>query len=70
MDERKLNEYRVLMGKPEGKGPLGRPRSRWVHNIKIDLREIELDGMEWIDLTQDRYSWRARMNRIMNLRVP
>jgi hypothetical protein len=46
--------YRILVGKPEGKQPLGRPRCRWVDNIKIDLREIGLDGVDWIDLAQDR----------------
>jgi hypothetical protein len=59
----KMNEYRILVGKPEEKGPLGRPRSRWVENIKMDLREIE------IDLVQDRDQWRALVNRVMNLRV-
>jgi hypothetical protein len=50
----KKNAYSLLVGKPEGKRPLGRPRSRWVVNIKMDLREIEWDGMDWIDLAQDR----------------
>jgi hypothetical protein len=50
----KRNAYRILMRKPGGKRPLGRPRGRWVDNIKIDLREIEWDGMDWIDLAQDR----------------
>jgi hypothetical protein len=48
------NAYRILVGKPEGKRPLGRPRRRWMDNIKIDLREIGLDGMKWIDLVKDR----------------
>jgi hypothetical protein len=48
------NAYRILVGKPEGKKPLGRPRCRWVDNIKIDLRETKWDGMDWIDLAQDR----------------
>jgi hypothetical protein len=49
-----MNAYTILMGKPEGKRPLGRPKRRWVDNIKMDLREIEVDGMDWIDLAQDR----------------
>jgi hypothetical protein len=57
------------VGKPEGKRPLGRPRRRWLENIKIDLREIECDGMDWIDLAQDRDQWRALVNTVMNLRV-
>jgi hypothetical protein len=56
--------------KPEGKRPLGRLRRRWVDNIKMDLREIELDGMDWIDLVQDRDQRRAIVNTMMNLRVP
>jgi hypothetical protein len=64
------NAYRILVGKPEGKIPLGRPRRRWVDNIKMDLREIGWDGMDWIDLTQNRDQWRALVNTIMNLRVP
>jgi hypothetical protein len=66
----KRNAYRILVGKPEGKTPLGRPRRRWVGNIKMVLREIGLDGMDWIDLAQDRDQWRALVNTIMNLRVP
>jgi hypothetical protein len=58
------------VGKPERKRPLGRPRRRWVDNIKVDLREIERDGMDWIDLAQDREQWRALVNMVMNLRVP
>jgi hypothetical protein len=58
------------VGKPEGKRPLGRPRCRWVDNIKIDLRETGWDGMDWIDLAQDRDQWRALVNMVMNLRVP
>jgi hypothetical protein len=59
-----------LAGKPEGKRPVGRPRRRWVDNIKIDLGEIGWDGMDWIDLAQDRNHWRALVNTVMNLRVP
>jgi hypothetical protein len=66
----KRNAYRILMGKPEGKRPLGRPRCRWVDNIKIDLREVGQDGMVWIDLAQDRDQWRALVNMVMNRRVP
>jgi hypothetical protein len=58
------------MGKPEGKRPLGRLRHRWVDYIKIDLREKEWDGMDWIDLAQDKDQWRALANTVMNLRVP
>jgi hypothetical protein len=66
----KWNVYRILVGKPEGKRPLGRPRCSWVNNIKMDLREIKWDGMDWIDLSQDRDPRRALVNTIMNLRVP
>jgi hypothetical protein len=55
----KKNEYRILVGKPERKRPLGRPRQRWVDNIKIYLREIRWGGMDWIDLAQDRDQWRV-----------
>jgi hypothetical protein len=64
------NTHRILVGKPEGKRPLGRPRHRWVDNIKIDLREIGWDGMDWLNLAQDRDQWRALVNTVMNLRVP
>jgi hypothetical protein len=67
---KKRNAYRILVRKPEGKRPLERPRRKWVYNIKIDLREIEWDGMDWIDLAQDRDQWRAVVNMVMNLRVP
>jgi hypothetical protein len=66
----KRNAYRILVGKPEGKSPLGRPRRRGVDNIKMDLREIGWDGMDCIDLAQDRDRWRALVNTVMNLRVP
>jgi transcription termination factor 2 len=62
--------YRVLVGRPQGKRPLGRPRRRWKDNIKIDLREIGMDGANWIRLAQDRVQWRVFMNTVMNLRVP
>jgi hypothetical protein len=64
------NAYRILVGNPEGKRPLGRPRHRWVDNFKMDLREIEWDGGDWIDLAQYRDQWRALVNAVMNLRVP
>jgi hypothetical protein len=60
----------LLVGKQEGRRPLGIPRHRWVDNIKMDLREIGWDGMAWLDLTQDRDQWRALVNAVMNLRVP
>jgi hypothetical protein len=63
------NVYRVLVGKPEGKRPLGRPRRRWEDGIKMDLREIGWGGVEWIHLAQDRDRWRAVVNAVMNLRV-
>jgi hypothetical protein len=66
----KRNVYRLLVGKPERKSPLGRPRRRWIDNIKTDLLEIGLNVVDWIGLTQDRYSWRALVNAVMNLRVP
>jgi hypothetical protein len=66
----KRNVYRVVVGKPEGKRLLGRPKRRWVDNIKMDLREIEWSDVDWIDLTQDRDQWRALVNTVMNLRVP
>jgi len=62
--------YKLLMGKPEGKRPLGRPRRRWQDNIKLDLQEVGCGGMDWIDLAQDRDRWRAVVNEVMNLRVP
>jgi hypothetical protein len=62
--------YRVLVGRPKGKRPLGRPRRRWEDNIKMDLREIGIDGVNWIQLAQDKVQWRACVNTVMNLRVP
>jgi hypothetical protein len=62
--------YRILVGRPEGKRPLGRRRRRWDDNIKLDLREIGIDGANWIQLAQDRVRWRAFVNTVMDLRVP
>jgi hypothetical protein len=62
--------YRVLVGRPEGRRPFGRPRRRWEDNIKMDLGEIGIDGANWIQLAQDRVQWRAFVNMVMNLRVP
>jgi hypothetical protein len=64
------NAYRILVGMPEGKRPLGRPRRRWVNNIKINLREIGWDDMDWIDLAQNRDQWRSLVDTVMNLQVP
>jgi hypothetical protein len=61
---------RILLGKPEGKRPLGKPRCRWVGNIKMDLREIGWDCMDWIELARDRDQWMALVNTVMNLLVP
>jgi hypothetical protein len=66
-EERKL--YKVLVGKPEGKRPLGRPRRRWEDEIRMDLREIGLEGVDWIRLAQDRDRWQAVVSAVMSLRV-
>jgi hypothetical protein len=66
----KRNVYRLLVGKPEGKRPLGRPRSRCMDKIKMDLLEIGLNVVDWIVLAQVRYRWRALVSSVMNLRVP
>jgi hypothetical protein len=65
----KRNAYRILLGKPEGKRPLGRPRCRWVDNTKMGVRETGWGGIDWIDLAQDRGQWRALVNTVMNLWV-
>ena len=62
--------YGVLVGKPEGKIPLGRPRRRWEDDIKMDLQEGGFEGMDWIEVAQDRDRWRAFVNAVMKLRVP
>jgi len=62
--------YRILVGKPEGKRPLGRHRRRWVDNIRMDLEEVGCGYMDWIGLAQDRESWRTFVSAVMNLRVP
>ena len=62
--------YRVLLGKPEGRRPLGRPRCRWVDNIRMDLQEVGYGYMDWSGLAQDRYSWRTFVSAVKNVRVP
>jgi hypothetical protein len=66
----KRNAYRYLVGRPEGKRPLGRPRRRWVDNIRMDLGEVGWGDVDWIGLAQDRNRWRAVVNSVLNLRVP
>jgi hypothetical protein len=65
----KRGAYRILVGRPEGRRPLGRPRRRWEDNIKVDLEEVGW-GMDWIELAEDRDRWRALVNAVMNVRVP
>ena len=62
--------YRVLVGKPEGRSPLGRPRRRWEDNIKMDLQEVGYGGLDWVELAQDRDRWRALVSTVMNFGVP
>jgi hypothetical protein len=64
------NAYRLLVGKPEGKRPLGSPRRRWVDNIRMDLGEVGWGDVDWIGLAPDRNRWRALVNSVLNLRVP
>jgi hypothetical protein len=64
------NAYSLLVGKPEGKRPLGRPRRKWVDNIRMDLGQVGWDDVDWIGLAQDRIRWRALVNSVLNLRVP
>jgi hypothetical protein len=66
----KSDAYRILVGRLEGRRPLGRPRRRWEDNIKMDIREVGWEDMNWIELAQDRDRWRALVNGVMNLRVP
>jgi hypothetical protein len=66
----KRNAYRLLVGKPEGKRPLGRPRRRWVDNIRMDLREVGWGNVGWIGLAKDRNRWRGLVNSVLNVRVP
>jgi hypothetical protein len=66
----KRNVYRLLVGKPDGKRPLGRPRRKWVDNIRMDLGEVGWGGVDWIGLAKDRNRWRAVVNSVLNLRVP
>jgi hypothetical protein len=66
----KRNACKILVGKPEGKRPLGRPRCRWVDDIKMDLREVGWDGVGWIDMAQDKEQRRTLVNTVFNLRVP
>ena len=68
--EQSRSAYRVLVGKPEGKRPLGSPRRRWEDNIKMDLREVVCDPGDWMALAEDRDQWRAYLRAVMNLRVP
>ena len=68
--EERRGVYTVLVGKSEGKRPLGRPRRRWEDNIKMDLQEVGCEGTDWIELPRDRDRWRAVVNAVMNLRVP
>jgi hypothetical protein len=64
------NEYKIFVGRPEQKRPLGRPRHRWEDNIRMELREIRWEGVEWMHLAQDGHQWRGLVNTVMNLRVP
>jgi hypothetical protein len=68
--EEKRNAYTLLVGKPEGKRPLGRPRRRWVDNIRTDLGEEGWGNVDWIGLAKDRNRWRSLVNSVLNLRVP
>jgi hypothetical protein len=67
---KKRYAYRLLVGKSEGKRPLGRPRRRWVDNIRMDLGEVRWGDVDWIGLAQDRNRWRVLMNSVLNLQVP
>jgi hypothetical protein len=67
---KKMNVRRLLVGKPEGRRPLGRPRRRWLENIRIDIVEVRWGDVDWIGLAQDRDRWRALVDSVLNLRVP
>jgi hypothetical protein len=69
-NEEKRNAYRILVGKPDGRRTLGRPKRKWVDNIKIHLREIGWGTMDWIDLAQERDQWRALVNTAINFHIP
>jgi hypothetical protein len=66
----KINAHRLFIGKPEGKGPLGRPKCNWVNNIRMDLGEVGCGDIDWTGLAQDINRWRALVNSVLNLRVP
>jgi hypothetical protein len=66
----KRSAYRILVGRPEGRRPLGRPRRRWEDNIKMDLQDVGWGGIDWIELAHDKDRWRAVVNAVINLRVP
>jgi hypothetical protein len=66
----KRNAYKILVGMPEGKRPMGRPRRKSVDNVRMDLRELEWNGVDWIDMAQDRNQWRALVNMVLNLWLP
>jgi len=65
-----INAYNILVGKPQGKRPLGRPRHRWESYIRLDLSQIEWKVLDWMHLAWDRYQWRTHVNTVMNLRIP
>jgi hypothetical protein len=67
---KKRNAYRILVGKPERKRPLGRPRRRWLDNIKLDIKDVGWSAVDCIDVAQDRDEWRALVNTVMNLQIP
>ena len=69
-EKEKRSVYRVLVGEPEGKRPLGRPRHGWVDNIEVDLQEVGCGGVDWVCLAQVRDRWRALVSAVMNIRVP
>jgi hypothetical protein len=64
------NAYHIMVGKPEGKKPFGRPKRRWEEHIRMDLREIGWEGVDWMHMAQDRGQWQALVNTVTNLRIP